>query len=115
MRRGQQWPLPGESRSPGRPAPPKGARRRIHRMKGYTTALSLSLLLGVAGLASAATATLDFDTGKLTDASVPAGANGATTTVKEGTVNAVQTGGTAGNQYLYVDVKDGLIAAGKTL
>jgi hypothetical protein len=84
-------------------------------MKGYTTALGLSLLLGVAGIAGASTATLDFDTGKLTDASVPTGANGATTTVKEGTVNAVQTGGTADNQYLYVDVKDGLIAAGKTL
>jgi hypothetical protein len=82
-------------------------------MKGYTTALGLSLLLGVAGFASATTAVVDFnDKTKTADASVVANADGKTTDVKEGTFNAVQTGGAAGNQYLYIDVKDALFKEG---
>jgi len=83
-------------------------------MKGYVTALGLSLLLGTAGMASAATAVIDFsDTTKSVDATVVKNADGAITEVKEGTSNVAKTGGADGNQYLYVDVKDGLIAAGK--
>jgi cellulose/xylan binding protein with CBM9 domain len=85
-------------------------------MKGYTTALGLALLLGVAGASSAATAVIDFsDTTKTVDAAVVDQTGGKITQVKEGTVNAAKTGGTADNQYLYIDVKDGLLAAGKPL
>jgi len=85
-------------------------------MKGYTTALALSLLLGVAGFASAATAVIDFtDSTKNTDATVVKNADGAIADFKEGTFNVAKTGGAAGNQYLYVDVKDGLFNAGDTV
>jgi len=83
-------------------------------MKGYITALGLSLLLGAAGGASAATAVINFnDAAQTVDATVVKNADGAVTEVKEGTSTVAKTGGVEGSQYLYVDVKDGLIAAGK--
>jgi len=85
-------------------------------MKGYTTALALSLLLGVAGFASAATAVIDFtDSTKNSNATVVKNADGAIADFKEGSTNVAKTGGAAGNQYLYVDVKDDLFKAGDTV
>jgi hypothetical protein len=86
-------------------------------MKGYLSTLSLALLLGVAGAASATTAVLDLgDATKSTDAKLVANADGKVTNVKDGTIAAVQTSGTDGtNGYLYIDVKDGLFPAGKPL
>jgi hypothetical protein len=86
-------------------------------MKGYLSTLSLALLLGVAGAASATTAVLDLgDPTKSTDAKLVANADGKVTDVKEGTIAAVQTSGTDGtNGYLYIDVKNDLFKAGKPL
>src|ERR1051326_4319012 len=100
-----------------RRAPPSPMGKEAnHRMKGYTTALALSLLLGVAGFASAATAVIDFtDSTKNSNATVVKNADGAIADFKEGSTNVAKTGGAAGNQYLYVDVKDDLFKAGDTV
>src|SRR5436190_20748213 len=76
-----------------------------HRMKGYVTALGLSLLMGAAGVASATTVTLDFNDTKNTTANaqlLSSGPNGAVKNVNVGGRNAVQTGGTSDNEFLYV-------------
>jgi hypothetical protein len=86
-------------------------------MKGYVTALGLSLLLGAGGAAHAADAVVDFsDSTKNLNTTVVKNADGAVTEVKEGTVTAVKTSGADGTPgYLYVDVKDALFTAGKPL
>jgi hypothetical protein len=80
-------------------------------MKGYVTALGLSLLLGAAGAASAITSVLDFNdptksTGDLT--LVTSNADGKPTDSSRGSFKVKMTGGTDANRYIYVDVKDGL-------
>src|SRR5438876_1110503 len=87
-------------------------------MKGYLTALGLSLLLGVAGAASATTAVLDFNTPSMTTAStqlVTTGPNGKTTMTNVGGRNAVQTGGTSDNEFLYVALPKGLFKSSKAV
>jgi hypothetical protein len=87
-------------------------------MKGYVTALGLSLLLGAGGAAHAAEAVANFeDTTKHSNVTVVNNADGAVTEVKEGSVTAIKTGGTADGTvgYLYLDIKDGLLPAGKPL
>ncbi len=87
-------------------------------MKGYVTALGLSLLLGAAGAASATTAVLDFNTPSMTTAStqlVTTGPNGKTTMTNIGGRNAVQTGGTSDNEFLYVALPKGLFKSSKAV
>jgi hypothetical protein len=85
-------------------------------MKGSITALCLSLLVGAAGAASAATAVIDFrDATKNVDVATVANADGATTQVTQKDLKGVQTGGDGVNQYLYLDVKDDLFKDAKAL
>jgi hypothetical protein len=87
-------------------------------MKGYTTALGLSLLLGATGAASATTVTLDFNDTKNSTANtqlLASGPNGAVTNLNIGGRNAVQTGGTGDNQYLYVALPKGAFANSKAV
>jgi hypothetical protein len=81
-------------------------------MKGYVTGLGLSLLFGVAGAASAITATLDLgDPTKSVDATqVTSPADGKTTATSRANINAVSTAG-----FLYVDVKDDLFKNSKAV
>jgi hypothetical protein len=79
-------------------------------MKGYVTALGLSLLLGAAGMASATTVTLDFNDMTKSTANtllLANGPNGAVKMVNIGGRNAVQTGGTSDNEFLYVGLPKG--------
>jgi hypothetical protein len=87
-------------------------------MKGYIAALSLSLLLGVAGAASATTAVIDFNDPSKSSANtllVTSEANGKTTSVNVGGRKAVQTGGTSDNQFLYVALPKDLFKNSKTV
>jgi hypothetical protein len=87
-------------------------------MKGSITALCLSLLLSVAGGASAATATLDFtDPTKTKDVALVSNDDGKTTEVTESGIKAVQTSGSDDGTvgYLYLNVKDDLFKDSKTL
>src|SRR5229473_92037 len=89
-----------------------------HRMKGYVTALGLSLLLGMAGAASATTAVIDFNTPGMTTAStqlIATGPNGKTTMTNIGGRNAVQTGGTSDNEFLYVALPKDLFKSSKAV
>src|ERR1041385_3972686 len=90
-------------------APPQPqCRKANHRMKGYLTALCL--FLGAAGAASATTVTLDFNDTKNSTAHtqmLSSAPNGAVTMMNVGGRNAVQTGGTADNEFLYVAVPKG--------
>src|SRR6476660_9064360 len=89
-----------------------------HRMKGYLTALCLPLLLGAAGVAGATTVTLDFNDTKNSTANtqlLSSAPNGAVTMTNIGGRNAVQTGGTADNQFLYVALPKGAFPASKPL
>src|SRR5690242_19210854 len=91
---------------PCAPAPPLREEAN-HRMRGYFTALGLPMLLCVAGAASATTATIDFNTPANTTANtqlLATGPNGKTTTTNVGGRNAVQTGGTTDNEFLYVSL-----------
>ena len=85
-------------------------------MKGYLTALGLSLLLGVAGAASATTAVIDFNTPSMTTAStqlIANGPNGKTTMTNIGGRNAVMTSGTSAGEFLYVALPKGLFKGAK--
>jgi hypothetical protein len=87
-------------------------------MKGYVTALGLSLLLGAGGAAHAVEAVANFeDASKNTNVTIVKNADGAVTEVKEGSVTAIKTGGTADGTagYLYLDIKDALFTVGKPL
>jgi hypothetical protein len=87
-------------------------------MKGYTTALGLSLLLGVVGAAGATTAVIDFNDSSKSTANtllVTSEANGKATNLNIGGRNAVQTGGTSDNEFLYVTIPKGLFANSKTV
>src|SRR5207302_509190 len=87
-------------------------------MKGYVTALCLPLLLGAAGVAGATTVTLDFNDTKNSTAStqlLASAPNGAVKNVNVGGRNAVQTGGTTDNQFLYVAVPKGAFANSKAV
>jgi hypothetical protein len=87
-------------------------------MKGSITALCLSLLLGVAGGASAVTATLDFtDPTKTKDVALVANDDGKTTEVTEGGIKAVKTSGSDDGTvgYLYLNVTDDLFKDANTL
>src|SRR5438552_1017445 len=87
-------------------APPFLCEEANHKMKGYTALLGLCLLMGVAGAASAVTtAVIDFNTPANTTAStqlITTNADGKPTTVQIGGRNAVQTGGSSSNEFLYV-------------
>jgi hypothetical protein len=87
-------------------------------MKGYLTALGLSLLLGTAGAASATTATLDFNDTSKTTASTQLLASapyGKVTMLNIGGRNAVKTGGTSDNQFLYVALPKDLFKNSKAV
>jgi hypothetical protein len=87
-------------------------------MKGYVTAVGLSLLLGAAGAAGAASAVLDLsDTTKSSNVTLVANADGKVSEVTEGGVKAVKTSGTADGTagYLYLDVKDDLFKDSKAV
>jgi hypothetical protein len=87
-------------------------------MKGYVTALGLSLLVGAAGAAHATTATIDFnDPGMSTagTALISTAPNGKVVMGKFGDRNAVQTGGTTDNQFLYVALPKDLFKNSKAL
>src|SRR5438270_6965789 len=89
-----------------------------HRMKGYVTALGLSLLLGAAGAASATSVTLDFNDTKNSTANaqlLSSAPNGAVKTLNVGGRNAVQTGGTSDNQFLYVGLPKGVFDNSKAV
>jgi hypothetical protein len=79
-------------------------------MNGCITALSLSLLLGAAGVGSAATVTVDFNDPSRSSANtllVTSEADGKPTNIEIGGRKAVQTGGTADNPFLYVALPKG--------
>lgn len=86
-------------------------------MKGYISVLCLSLLLGGARVAGAATAVIDFtDPTKASNVKLVANADGKVTDVTVAGVKAVQTsgkGGTAG--YLYLDVQNDLFKNSKAV
>jgi hypothetical protein len=87
-------------------------------MKGYLAALGLSLLLGVPTVASATSAVIDFNTPSMTTANtqlITNGPNGKTTTTNVGGRNAVQTGGTTDNEFLYISLPKGLFASSKAV
>src|SRR5438552_19078111 len=87
-----------------------------HRMKGYVTALGLSLLLGAAGAASATSVVLDFNDTKNTTTDVKlitSNADGAVKNVNVGGRNAVQTGGDGTNDFLYVALPKGVFDKAK--
>src|SRR5437764_6325618 len=89
-----------------------------HRMKGYVTALGLSLLLGAAGMAGATTVTLDLNDTKNTTTDVKlitSNADGAVKNVNIGGRNAVQTGGDGTNDFLYVALPKGVFDSSKAL
>src|SRR5207248_8695181 len=88
-------------------------------MNGYTTALCLPLLLGLAGAANATSAVIDFNTPANTTAktqllaTAPMGAVKMVTNI--GGRNAVETGGTSDNQFLYVALPKGAFANSKAV
>jgi len=85
-------------------------------MKGYLTALCL--LLGAAGAASATSVTLDLNDTKNSTANtqlLSSAPNGAVTMTNVGGRNAVQTGGTSDNQFLYVALPKGVFDNSKAL
>ena len=85
-------------------------------MKGYSTALGLTLLLGAAGAASAATAVLDLrDPSANSNVTMVTNADGKITEVTQKGLKGVQTGGDGTNQFLYLDVKDDLFKGAKAL
>jgi len=87
-------------------------------MKGYSAALGLGLLIGVAGAASATTAVLDLNDTKNSTANtqlITAGPNGSVKTLNIGGRNAVQTGGTSDNQFLYVALPKDLFKNSKAV
>jgi hypothetical protein len=86
-------------------------------MKGYIAALGLSLLFGVAGAASATTAVIDFNNTKNSANAtlVTTGPNGAVTMTNVGGRNAVMTGGTSANEFLYVALPAGLFKGAKAV
>jgi hypothetical protein len=87
-------------------------------MKGYLAALGLPLLLGLPAVANATTAVIDFNTPSMTTANtllITNGPNGKTTTTNVGGRNAVQTGGTSDNQFLYIALPKGLFKSSKAV
>ena len=89
-----------------------------HRMKGYVTALCLPLLLGAAAAAHATSVVLDFNDTKNNTAStqlLASAPNGAVKNINIGGRNAVQTGGTTDNQFLYVALPKGAFANSKAV
>jgi Carbohydrate family 9 binding domain-like len=87
-------------------------------MKGYVTAFGLTLLLGAAGVASATTVTLDFNDTKNSTANtqvLSSAPMGAVKNVNVGGRNAVQTGGTSDNEFLYVALPKGAFSSTKPL
>src|SRR5262249_23614609 len=71
----------------------------------YIPALCLSLLLGVTAVASAKDVVIDFNDTKNTTANtqmLSSAPNGAVTNTNIGGRNAVQTGGTTDNEFLYI-------------
>jgi hypothetical protein len=84
-------------------------------MKGYVTALGL-LLLGAAGAANATTAVIDFNTPGMTTANTQLITNGPMskpTMLNVGGRNAVQTGGTSDNEFLYIALPKGVFKGAK--
>jgi hypothetical protein len=87
-------------------------------MKGSITALCLPLLLGAAAAAHATSVTVDFNDTKNSTANamvLASAPNGAVTNLNIGGRNAVETGGTADNEFLYVALPKGAFANSKAV
>jgi hypothetical protein len=87
------------------------------RVNIYLTALGLCLLVGGAGAATATTAVIDFNAPANTNNAtlITNGPNGMVTTLTAGGRNAVETGGTSDNEFLFVALPPGLFASSKAV
>jgi hypothetical protein len=109
---------PAGRREPAGRAAHPSCEEAKHRMKGYATALCLPLLLGAAAAANATTAVIDFNTPSMTTANtllLANAPNGAVTMTNVAGRNAVQTGGTSDNEFLYIGLPKGLFKNSKSV